>query len=154
MPAGNTIDYNGTVVTPDSVNYNGSDVTEIILDGTSVWLHCYTAGNTTTLYDNSSLPDVTNESNTQIDSYTVPRCGTYNVVYYYQAVWKGVRTDIRVNGSTVHQHDHLDGDVTTKTTSGTFTTTSLSSGDVISIWQEPFHPWSYSGGGNWQIKVS
>jgi len=153
MPAGNTINFNGSTVTPDSVSFNGSDVTEIILDGTSVWLKCYTAGNTTEL-NTATLADVTNETNTQVGSYTVTRCGTYNVVYYYQAVWKGVRTDIRVNGSTVHSHDHIDGNVSTKTTSGTFTTASLSSGDVITIWQEPFHPWSYSGSGNWQIKVS
>ena len=152
MPAGNTINYNSTVVSPTSVNYNGSDVTEIILDGTSVWLKCYTAGTATTL-QTATLANVGNEVNTQVGSYTVARCGTYNVVYYYSAVWKGVRTDIRVNGSTVHSHNHVDGSVSTKTTSGTYTTTALSAGDVITIWQEPFHPWSGSGGGNWQIKV-
>jgi len=151
--AGNTINYNGTTITPTSVSYNSNDVTEIILNGTSVWLKCYSAGTTTTLH-NQSLPDVGGESNTQVGSYTVTRCGTYNVVYYYQALWKGVRTDIRVNGSTVHSHDHIDGSVSTKTTSGTFTTASLSSGDVITIWQEPFHPWNGSGSGNWQIKVN
>ena len=151
--AGNTINYNGTTITPTSVSYNSNDVTEIILNGTSVWLKCYSAGTTTTLH-NQSLPDVGGESNTQVGSYTVTRCGTYNVVYYYQALWKGVRTDIRVNGSTVHSHDHIDGNVSTKTTSGTFTTASLSSGDVITIWQEPFHPWNGSGSGNWQIKVN
>ena len=153
MPAGNTINYNGTVVTPDSVTYNGNDVIEIIRNGTSVWLKNYTAGDTTTLHSNAALADVTNEVNTQLDSYTTVRGGTYRVVYYYQAIWKGVRTDIRVNGSTVHSHDDVNGDVSTKTTSGTFDTASLSIGDVISIWQEPFHPWSYSGGGNWQINV-
>jgi len=151
--AGNTINYNGTTITPTSVSYNSNDVTEIILNGTSVWLKCYSAGTTTTLH-NQSLPDVGGESNTQVGSYTVTRCGTYNVVYYYQALWKGVRTGIRVNGSTVHSHDHIDGSVSTKTTSGTFTTASLSSGDVITIWQEPFHPWNGSGSGNWQIKVN
>jgi len=154
MPAGNTINYNGTVITPDAVTFDGQDVSEIILDGTSVWLKCYTAGTANTLHNNSSLADVTNEVNTQLDSYTVTRCGTYLVDYYYTAIWKGVRTDIRVNGVTVYEHNHIDGDVTQKTTDGTFTTASLSEGDVISIWQEPFHPWSYSGSGNWQIKVS
>ena len=153
MPAGNTINYNGTVVTPDSVTYNGNDVIEIIRNGTSVWLKNYTAGNNVTLHSNAALADVTNEVNTQLDSYTTVRGGTYRVVYYYQALWKGVRTEIRVNGSTVHSHDSVDGSVSTKTTSGTFDTASLSIGDVISIWQEPFHPWSYSGGGNWQINV-
>jgi len=152
--AGNTITYNGTTITPTSVSYNGNSISEIILNGTSVWLKCYTAGNGTTLY-NATLPDTGNtEAMTHLDTYTVTRCGTYNVVYFYQAIWKGVRSYIRINGSQVHSLADINGDVTTKTTATTYVTPALSTGDTISFYQEPFHPWSYAGGGNWQIKVN
>lgn len=142
------------IAAPEKVYFNGTSVASVYFNGTKVWVECYTAGDTTTLKNNSSLADVTNEVNTQLDSYTVPKCGTYRVHYYYTAIWKGVRTDIRVNGATVHQHDHIDGDVTQKTTSGSYDTAQLTAGDVISIWQEPFHPWENSGSGNWQVKVA
>jgi hypothetical protein len=138
MP-GNTIDYNGTVVTPDSVSYNGSNVTEIILNGTSVWLHCYTAGTNTQLYTNTSGESSVGEGFWRtIETWSATRCGTFNlsgtyVVSNYPS--KTIYIGIFVNGTEVERL-HTVSDGAYHTVNGTYNhnlATSVSSGATITL---------------------
>lgn len=152
------ININGTALAETATVYlNGTAIgygKRVYLNGTEVFRRCYQAGSTTTL-SSGSLPDTGNtESNVLLKSYTVPNCGSFRVNYYYTAVWKGIRLDIRVNDVLVHEANQVNGDVTQKTVNGYYDTATIEAGSTIKIYMEPFHPWEASGSGNYSIQVA
>lgn len=82
---------NGTTLSSTATVYlNGTSIgygKRVYLNGTEVFRRCYTAGTNTTLYSHSSGYSSVGEGFWRdLETYTVPNCGTFNVSGSYSVV--------------------------------------------------------------------
>lgn len=152
------ININGAALAQTAAVYlNGTAIEygkRVYLNGTEVFRRCYTAGTATTLSSGALSDPGLTESNVLLATYTVPNCGSFRVNYYYTALWKGIRLDIRVNDVLVHEANSIDGNVSQKTVDSYYDTATIAAGSTIKFYMEPFHPWDGDASGNYSIQVA